>query len=113
MKIRIHHVAVKVNNLEWYVDFFQNVLGMTIEKTKGEKPSRQLWFYEGIQLVETEELETLQNPSLYDHISLGVDEDPKDVAKIAIAHGCNSMEGKGAHWFALPNRVPIELKPYR
>ena len=36
MKIRIHHVAVKVNDLEWYVDFFQNVLGMTIEKTKGD-----------------------------------------------------------------------------
>ena len=113
MKIRIHHVAIKTNDLDWYVDFFQRVLGMTIDKTRGESPCRQIWLYEGIQLIETEELEALQNASLYDHFSLGVDEDPEAVAKIAIDHGCSSVEGKGAHWFALPNGVQVELKPYR
>ena len=113
MKTRIHHAAIRTSDLEWYVDFFQQVFGMTIERTRGEKPNRQVWLYEGIQLVETQEVEDLPAAGLCDHISLGVDLDPETVAKTAIDHGCSPIEGKGAHWFALPNGVPMELKPYR
>ena len=113
MKTRIHHAAIKTTDLEWYAVFFQQIFGMTVEKTRGEKPCRQIWLYEGIQLIEASEPENPQNHPLYDHISLGVDEDPEAVAKTAIAHGCRSVEGKGAHWFALPNGIQIELKPYR
>ena len=113
MKIRIHHVAIKTNDLDWYVDFFQRVLGMTIDKTRGESPCRQIWLYEGIQLIETPETENPPVSGFCDHISLGVDLDPEEAAKAAIAEGCRPVDGKGAHWFALPNGIQIELKPYR
>ena len=113
MKSRIHHAAVRTNDLEWYTGFFQDVFGMTVEKTRGEKPCRQIWLYEGIQLIETQETEDPPVLGLYDHISLGVDRDPEAAAKAAIAYGCRAIEGKGPHWFALPNGIQIELKPYR
>ena len=87
MKTRIHHAAIRVNDLEWYLDFFQRVFGMTIEKTRGEKPCRQIWLFEGIQLIETEETRNLTENALCDHISLGVEGDPTDAAKEAIANG--------------------------
>ena len=113
MKTRIHHAAIRVKDLEWYADFFQKVFGMTVEKTRGEKPCRQIWLYEGIQLIETQETNDLPPAELCDHISLGVDGDPEDAAKAAVSFGCRSIEGKGAHWFALPNGIQMELKPYR
>ena len=113
MKTRIHHTAIRTNDLEWYTDFFQHVFGMTIEKTRGEKPNRQIWLYEGIQLVEVQEASDLPVSGLYDHISLGVDQDPESAAKAAIDYGCRPIEGKGVHWFMLPNGIQMELKPYR
>ena len=113
MKTRIHHAAIRVNDLEWYLDFFQRVFGMTIEKTRGEKPCRQIWLFEGIQLIETERKEDQAKSGLCDHISLGVEGDPQDAAKEAVVNGCSPVNGKGAHWFALPNGILMELKPYR
>ena len=113
MRSAIHHVCIAVRDFDWYVDFFTNVFEMTVEKTRGEKPSRILWFAQGIQINETSEDLHMKQPAVCDHISIGVDMDPEEAAGIAIAHGCRAVEGKGAHWFALPNDVLIELKPLR
>ena len=107
MKSRIHHAALNVAKFDWYVDFFQSVFGMTVEKTTGEKPMRKVWFLEGIQLNERE------NPSVcgdsIDHVSLAV-EDVPGVVETAVNAGCSVLPD-GAHWFKLPNGTRIELKP--
>ena len=118
MKTKIHHAAVNVCELDWYAGFFQDVFGMTVERTAGEAPSRQIWFREGIQLIEKAEGgkaggQTVLAHEGCDHISLGVDEDPVCMAKRAVDRGGKPVEGKGEHWFSLPNGVQIELKPYR
>ena len=112
MQTRIHHAAVRTNDLEGYTDFFQRVFGMTILRTVGEKPNRQLWFCEGVQLIETPDTDGLAAVGLCDHIALVVDKNPFDVAKIAIENGCTPVEDKDARWFALPNGVRVELMPY-
>ena len=113
MKTRIHHAAIRISDLEWHLDFFKRVFGMTLERTQGEKPNRQVWLFEGIQLIETEDCEAFTDNGLCDHISLGVDGDPEEVAREAIAIGCSPVDGKGAHWFAFPSGIRMELKPYR
>ena len=113
MRSNIHHASISVRDFDWYVDFFSTVFEMSVERIRGEKPSRQLWFSQGIQINEVAEDRHLTEPAVCDHISIGVDIDPVEAAGIAIAHGCRAVEGKGAHWFALPNDVLIELKPLR
>ena len=113
MKSRIHHAALLVENYQWYVDFFQDVFHMTIARTAGERPNRQLWFHEGIQInVLPQGPEVFPENCACDHISLGVDIDPVAAAQQAIQHGCRKAEGKGEHWFVLPNGVMMELKSY-
>ncbi len=113
MRSNIHHASISVRDFDWYVDFFSTVFEMSVERIRGENPSRQLWFSQGIQINEVAEDRHLTEPAVCDHISIGVDMDPEEAAGIAIAHGCRAVEGKGAHWFALPNDVLIELKPLR
>ena len=99
----LHHVAITVADYERYIDLFQK-LGMTVQKTRGEAPDRQLWFEEGIQLKEAPEGEARGN---VDHIALGVT-DKKEIMRIALENGCSPLP-KGDKWFALPNGVSIEL----
>ena len=113
MVSRIHHAAIAVVDFDWYVKFFTDVFHMTVVRTAGEKPVRQLWFDEGIQIVECPVDRPADVPQACDHISIGVDVDPVEAARLAIRHGCMAVEGKGEHWFALPNGVRIELKPYK
>lgn len=113
MKARIHHAALLTADFEWYVNFFQEVFHMTVVRTAGEAPNRQLWFAEGIQINElARDAEVFPENCACDHISLGVDLDPVAAAKLAIQYGCRKAEGKGDHWFVLPNGVMMEMKPF-
>lgn len=108
--LQLHHVSIMVDDLDWYVNFFGNVYGMTVIRTKGEAPKRNVWFAEGVQLRETTELP--KDIGLYDHLSFAAEDIPTVVAT-ALAQGCTAVEGKGAHWFRLPNGALVEMKPPR
>lgn len=101
--IRLHHVAISVNDYKGYKDLFL-ALGMHIERETGTAPYRQLWFIEGIQLKENKN-ELIGNN--VDHIALGVDDYEKIIEK-ALLYGCVRCLDK-ANWFELPNSVKIEL----
>ena len=109
MKSRIHHAALNVADLDWYRAFFEQVFDMTIERVAGEPPSRKIWFLEGIQLDETAEAADVGN--IVGHVSIGVEDIPGTVER-AVGMGCTRLPN-GAHWFALPNGVKMELKPLR
>lgn len=109
MRSQLHHVCICITEFDWYKDFFMEVFDMEIERTAKEKPARQLWFKQGIQLKEVTEPEILGTST--DHISLGVDDIPSVVAH-AIRLGCKELPN-GAHWFALPDGLKIELKSFR
>ncbi len=106
MKSQIHHAALNVSAFDWYTAFFQTVFGMTVQKTSGERPARKVWFHEGIQL--NERTDAIGCGTICDHISLAVENIPEAV-DAAINAGCDPLP-EGAHWFALPNGVRLELK---
>lgn len=109
MACRIHHAALSVSDFDWHVAFFTQVFGMEAERADGEAPKRRIWFRQGIQLNEKPGDKILGDA--YDHISIGVEDVPATVAA-ACAMGCTPLPN-GAHWFALPSGVRVELKPYR
>lgn len=52
MSAFIEHAAVRVNDLEWHIRFFREVLEMTIEKTATAADGTQnVWLKGGIQLT--------------------------------------------------------------
>jgi predicted enzyme related to lactoylglutathione lyase len=44
MKTQLNHTALNVNDFDWYLNFFQEVFDMEIQKERGGIPNRQLWF---------------------------------------------------------------------
>lgn len=105
MKPQLHHIALNTADLDWYIDFFQQVFSMELRKTSGEAPDRKVWFHEGIQLNESV---TADGPGgVYDHIAIGVPDVPS-YAAAALAAGCKPLP-QGEHWLALPNGVKLEL----
>ena len=101
--IRLHHVAIAVDEFDKYVDLFVS-LGMSIQRTTGKIPTRQLWFEEGIQLKESQVVKIGDN---VDHIALGTD-NSADSIKAALENGCSLIRERN-NWFCLPNGISIEL----
>jgi len=103
----VNHVALGVADYDWYVTFFQEVFGMEKERSRGEKPQRQIWFKQGIQLNEVATTYQGKN-NLYDHIGFKVD-DLEAFRQKALAKGCTELPNK-KNWFVLPNQVLVEMK---
>ena len=100
---KLHHVAIAITDFEEYKELFEK-LGMTIKREVGEKPARQLWFFEGIQL---KEVSSLKKGTNIDHVALET-EDIAETVRIALLNGCKS-DSRGNNWFILPNGTIIEL----
>lgn len=103
MICKFGHVAVYVDNLEWYKNMFETVFGMQVTR----REQTQLWLDGGIQLVE--------NPVQLDrgqlaHICLLVEDVPK-YRSILLEHGGSYFE-PDPNMIALPNGALIELKPF-
>ena len=108
MRSRLHHVAISTADFDWYTAFFTDIFGMETERTTGAFPARKIWFCEGIQLNELPETSGTGGPC--DHISIAVPDIP-DTVRRACECGCTPLPD-GAHWFALPNGIRVELKPF-
>lgn len=98
---QLHHVAISVADFDSYVNLFLT-LGMTVQKTRGEAPNRQLWFAEGLQINEQS-----TGGDCIDHIALASDS-REALRGTALDNGCRELPGKDT-WFTLPNGIRMEL----
>ena len=104
----IHHVALKVGNIPYFVKFFEDVFDMTITKTRGEEGNfDSVWLSGGVQLLNT----STNDPKagVMDHVSFLVDS-IENVKQKAEKFGATPYPGKGAHWFQIPEGLVFELK---
>lgn len=101
----LHHVALCVADFEWHLSFFKEVFGMSVSRETGTAGNRQLWFYEGIQIIEKQCL--LSAEHIVDHIAVSV-LDSKDVITKAVSFGC-TLPANHDNWIVLPNGLQIEL----
>ena len=117
----VDHVAIRVRNFEWYLDFFQNMLGMNITLTDPEDADpkevsmlQQAWVG-GIQLQRDETLDSdefgadEQKPERLTHIGIAVENAEELLDAIYAIDGINQAPNKPRNWFILPGNIMIEL----
>lgn len=107
MTAYIDHAAYYVSELDWYVDFFAQVFGMGVTKTRTNPDGlRETWLAGGIQLCETAEVQKTDGRAA--HLCLIV-EDVEEAREKALSLGCTPMVKH--HWVKLPDGLSLELFP--
>ena len=103
----VEHAAVRVKDLQWHVDFFAQVFGMTVWKKSqpGDKLT-QIWLTGGVQLIYSPDFKGAADGQL-GHLGLMVNDMEKVLEK---AHALGAKElPQGRNWFALPEGIAIEV----
>jgi catechol 2,3-dioxygenase-like lactoylglutathione lyase family enzyme len=109
-KAYVEHVAIRVNDIQWHISFFREVLGMEAREIDGplEAPN-QYWTIGGLQLMSSPGF--VARPSndagWLAHLGLMVD----DVeAALAAAHTYGVKElPQGRNWLQLPDGLAVEF----
>ncbi len=103
----LEHAAVTVADIQWSMDFFSKVLGMTETRRKeSHGVLQQVWLLGGIQLVASPD-----DPAAGRGHHLGiVVEDFHGVLKEMLAvEGVSAIPGKPEKWVQLPDGLVLEL----
>lgn len=106
MATYLEHMAFKVKDLDWCVDFFHKVFDMPIRLSLGEAPNRKIWLHAGIQL--NEDLSFDNTEGRCDHFALMTTEYDKVLGE-CLEWGCTQIPA-GENWLKMPNGMVIELK---
>ena len=103
----VEHVAIRVKDLQWHVNFFRQVFGMTMWKqSQPEDKLTQIWLSGGVQLIYASDFNGSADAQL-GHLGIMVDDLEKALEK-AHALGAKALP-QGHNWVALPEGVCIEM----
>jgi len=107
-KATLHHVALCVKDIPYFIQFFDDVFNMSIEKTRGPEGAwDSVWLDGGVQLIAADC--PTPRAGTMDHISFRV-EDIEATKKKAEKYGATPVSGKRDHWFQIPEQILFELK---
>ena len=103
----LEHAAVTVADIDWSLEFFQTVLGMT-ETRRKEKDGKlqQVWLKGGLQLVAAPEDPAAGRGH---HLGIVVQDFAAALQEMLAYEGVHSMEGKPEKWVQLPDGLVLEL----
>ena len=101
--VKINHIAFSTTKFDDFRLLLLNI-GFTIKKESGYAPLRQMWFNEGIQLIESS---VSDNDLILDHIAFENNCINTMIDK-ATSLGC-SINSRGSNWLNLTNKVLIEF----
>lgn len=109
-KSYVEHVAVRVKDIHWHIDFFLEVLGMDVREIDGPTDApHQYWTIGGLQLMSTP---GFQAPPSNDagwlaHLGIMVQDLP-GALQAAKAWGVTTLP-QGHNWLQLPDGLAVEL----
>lgn len=109
---RLDHVAYRVRDLQWYLDFFLNVMGMeiTMESAPPGGP-HQVWV-SGMQLIESPDWSPADlDCQRFTHIGYEVEDNEAMLERVYAVAGVEQF-GDKRNWFTLPEGPTIELIPH-
>lgn len=109
-KSYVEHVAVRVNDIGWHIDFFREVLGMDVREIDGPTNApRQYWTIGGMQLMSMPGFEAppSNDAGWLAHLGIMVQDLPGalDAAK---RWGVQALP-QGRNWLQLPDGLAVEL----
>lgn len=104
----LEHVAIKVSNIEEFLDFFAYVFGYKITETRIDPDgTKKVWIDGGIQFNESPDI--IKKADTLDHIALSVKaEDYKDIIRKAYEKGCYSLPA-GENWLMMKQGFCLEI----
>jgi glyoxylase I family protein len=103
----IEHVAIRVTDVDRYIDFFRQVLGLGIRDelpAEGTRP-RQVWVLGSVQLIEDSNFKGPEGRLA--HLGIMVD-DYDGVLARAAAWGADTLP-TGPNWLELPGGLNVEI----
>ncbi len=109
-KSYVEHVAVRVANIQWHIDFFLDALGMDVREIDGPTDApRQYWTIGGMQLIATPGFEAPPTADVgwLAHLGIMV-EDLEAALEAARKWGVKPLP-QGRNWLQLPDGLAIEL----
>ena len=109
-KAYVEHVAVRVKDIHWHIQFFYEVLGMDVREIDGPNDNpRQYWTLGGMQLMSSPDhvAPATNEPTWLGHIGVMVDN--LETALIeAHKRGIQTLP-QGRNWLQLPDGIVVEL----
>ena len=109
-KSYVEHVAVRVKDIQWHINFFYEVLGMDVREIDGPTDApRQYWTLGGMQFISTPGFAappTMQQGVL-GHLGVMVD-DLDEAVRRCVALGAQPLPDR-SNWLELPDGLCLEL----
>ena len=106
----VEHVAVRVRDIQWHIDFFRVVLGMEVREIDGPADApRQYWTLGGVQLMATPGFDAppSNDAGWLAHLGIMVD-DLEAALDAAQSWGVKALP-QGRNWLQLPDGLAVEL----
>lgn len=109
-KSYVEHVAVRVKDIQWHINFFYEVLGMDVREIDGPTDApRQYWTVGGMQLMSTPGFEAPPSNDAGWLAHLGIMVEDLDAALAEAQHWGVTPLPQGRNWLQLPDGLAIEL----
>lgn len=109
-KSYVEHVAVRVKDIQWHINFFHEVLGMDVREIDGPTDApHQYWTLGGMQFMSTPGFEARpsNDAGWLAHLGIMVD-DLEGALQAAQSWGVKPLP-QGRNWLQLPDGLAIEL----
>jgi catechol 2,3-dioxygenase-like lactoylglutathione lyase family enzyme len=109
-KSYVEHVAVRVKDIQWHINFFYEVLGMDVREIDGPTDApRQYWTVGGMQLMSTPDFAAppSNDAGWLAHLGIMVD-DLEAALALAQSWGVKQLQ-QGRNWLQLPDGLAVEL----
>ena len=108
IKTAIDHAAVAVNDINWYIRFFDKAFNMKVRNYDGpEENPKQVWLLGGIQLIASPD-EKFAKEDRCRHLGMNVS-DPEACLKISYEEfGAEEMP-QGHNWIRVGDGLCVEV----
>lgn len=108
----VEHVAIRVKDIQWHINFFREALGMDMREVDGDPSApKQYWTLGGLQFISDPEFHATPSNDAGWLAHLGIMVEDLDQA-IDACKALGAIElpgGKGPNWLQLPDGLAIEL----
>jgi predicted enzyme related to lactoylglutathione lyase len=109
-KSYVEHVAVRVKDIHWHINFFYEALGMDVREIDGDPANpKQYWTIGGMQLMSTPGFEAppCNDAGWLAHLGVMVEDLDQAIAECQ-KFGVKALP-QGRNWLQLPDGLAIEL----
>jgi predicted enzyme related to lactoylglutathione lyase len=109
-KSYVEHVAVRVRDIQWHIDFFYQVLGMDVREIEGPADApNQYWTMGGMQLMSTPGFEAPPSNEAGWLAHIGIMVEDLDAAIAEAQKWKVKPLPQGRNWLQLPDGLAVEL----